>query len=844
MTSRQTAIGNWSVFTVLGLVTLSGAAGLTHELLWTRRLVDLLGAGPLATSRVFACFFLGLSLGAALVSRIVDRVKNPWRVAAIAEGMVALFTLPIFFLSRWGDVVWPWLGPENLVGWQGSSIKLVLCFVTVVPPATAMGTVLPLILAVMPLARVAKISTRLYGANTLGGALALPLCSCLLVPALGSSGSLAVAMTGNLMCALVCFVISLRPLGSLDTNSSRTKKSPQKNQPTHDPQISLMALLFWAFWSGAGVIGLEILAIHSLGLVAVSSLPSHSALLAPILLLLALAAVCCPLIIRLIPRPENLLRWSLIAGGLVVMATPFLFQQATDGLRFLGTAPTLFHYFVNAAGLVFRSMALAFFLAGLVFPTLLYLVGNRSREKSASTISLLFAANGVGAVVGGDVTQFVLLPTVGLSASYMVWGILYAWSGCLWAVKKPFRTEHRGAGYALAIGLVIYSAITWWFRPDDFNARYGFKPLEVRAGWEGVVAAAQHEKFGRGILMNNQYLLGSTAALGDEQRQGSLPLLLHQDPQEVCFIGLATGITAGSALLDPRVKRVTSVEIAPTVVELAEKHFPAENNGLLAHPKSRIVVEDGRAYMLACQGAFDLVVADLYMPWNLGEGRLYSREHFLAIRSALKKGGLFCQWLPMHQLEPPQFEVILRTMQEAFPNVHLWRGNLKPENAILGLIAFKDGRLDWDIAFENCAAARKFDKVKDPALRHPEGLALLYLGSMTDIREEVRINTLENNWLEIDAGSHRITGNLRDKYLRDTRWLAFVEKLFVDNRSQKDSLPDDFQHWPELAREIERGRIAQQSGQNVRDTLKNVAEQLSPAMKQDLGADWQLWPAN
>ena len=46
------------------LVLLSGCAALAHELLWTRRMVVLLGASAASSTRGFGCFFLGLAVGA------------------------------------------------------------------------------------------------------------------------------------------------------------------------------------------------------------------------------------------------------------------------------------------------------------------------------------------------------------------------------------------------------------------------------------------------------------------------------------------------------------------------------------------------------------------------------------------------------------------------------------------------------------------------------------------------------------------------------------------------------------------------------------------------------------
>lgn len=59
------------------IVLASGTLALMHQLLWTRRLVDLLGGSAESSTRVFGCFFLGLSLGAALAAFLASRVTSP-----------------------------------------------------------------------------------------------------------------------------------------------------------------------------------------------------------------------------------------------------------------------------------------------------------------------------------------------------------------------------------------------------------------------------------------------------------------------------------------------------------------------------------------------------------------------------------------------------------------------------------------------------------------------------------------------------------------------------------------------------------------------------------------------
>ena len=95
----------------------SGAAALTHELLWTRRLVDILGATGEATSLVLGCFFFGLSIGAAIISRRVGQINNPWTTLAWVEVVVPLLTIPAACLPYVTQWVWPAMGPEALVSW-------------------------------------------------------------------------------------------------------------------------------------------------------------------------------------------------------------------------------------------------------------------------------------------------------------------------------------------------------------------------------------------------------------------------------------------------------------------------------------------------------------------------------------------------------------------------------------------------------------------------------------------------------------------------------------------------------------------------------------------------------
>ena len=110
----------------IALAFLSGSVALSHELLWTRRLVDLLGATESVTGRVLGLFFLGLSLGGWLATRWTKSSRNSAIQLGIAEISIAILSLPAIFLPVWADGLVSTLGTDLLVSWQGELLKLSL----------------------------------------------------------------------------------------------------------------------------------------------------------------------------------------------------------------------------------------------------------------------------------------------------------------------------------------------------------------------------------------------------------------------------------------------------------------------------------------------------------------------------------------------------------------------------------------------------------------------------------------------------------------------------------------------------------------------------------------------
>ena len=95
--------------------------------------------------------------------------------------------------------------------------------------------------------------------------------------------------------------------------------------------------------------------------------------------------------------------------------------------------------------------------------------------------------------------------------------------------------------------------------------------LKVWEGADATVAVVQRDGHLR-TKMNNWYTLGGTGDLTTQQMQTHLPVLLHPNPKRIFYLGLGTGITAGTAL-NYKVDEVVVTEIAPSAIRASEEFF-------------------------------------------------------------------------------------------------------------------------------------------------------------------------------------------------------------------------------------------------------------------------------
>ena len=739
----------------------SGLAAVGHELLWTRRMLDLLGGAADSASVVFGIFVLGLALGAGMAARALRRGENaaePLAAAAACQGWFVLTSLPVLLSVGLGEWLWPRLGAGLVSGPAGLGVRLALAAALLLPPSLFGGAFLPFLLASLCGRHRAhhRLGPLLYAVNTLGG-----LAAVLVVPLL-LERHLGLHACGLVLCALnlslagavlslrggqeearggtarrILWLIALLPLSCAQALRRDTTAQAETALP------SFARHLLPVLAAGALVLALEMVAYHQASQVAASSLHVTVLVLGSALLGLGLGSLAA----RLLARWRFGVPLCLGSTAFLALVQPRLFCALTDGLRPFALHAGAGPYARQAAALALLAFVPLFTAAGTLFPLLFSRTSAELGDVRGLHWGRLLQANGLGALVGALAGQYALLPLAGL------WGSMALASAACGTVLAVLLVREKRWGWLVAASLVTLLALRGRGPTESLPLFHppaaGLTERGAHCGRDGVAVLLENASGQRRILLNNSYGIGGSHSARLDRMQMLLPLVLHPAPRRVAAIGLGAGFTAEAALLDPGVGILDSVEISPSILALARRGFARDRRGLFADPRSRIHLADGRLFLAAQRDAYDLIVGDLFVPWREGLGGLYSLEFCRSARGALAPGGIYCQWVPLYQVREEEFRLIARTFLAVFPDAWLIRNSFSLRSPSVGLVGRKGASApEAETVRARTAAFRAVPGVGNAFLHSLGGVSMHVLGPLSGFLPDCgagrAINTLGN----------------------------------------------------------------------------------------------------
>jgi spermidine synthase len=101
-------------------------------------------------------------------------------------------------------------------------------------------------------------------------------------------------------------------------------------------------------------------------------------------------------------------------------------------------------------------------------------------------------------------------------------------------------------------------------------------------------------------------------------------------------------------------------------------YFGPQDYRVALNPKTHIVFDDARHYLMTTNEKFDIIASDPLDVFVKGTAALYSREYFESVRRHLNPGGMFTLYVPLYETDEPTIRSELKTFFDAFPYGSVW----------------------------------------------------------------------------------------------------------------------------------------------------------------------------
>ena len=131
--------------------------------------------------------------------------------------------------------------------------------------------------------------------------------------------------------------------------------------------------------------------------------------------------------------------------------------------------------------------------------------------------------------------------------------------------------------------------------------------------------------FGKMLMLDGATQVSTADEFVYHEMMSHVPILAHGHAEEV--------------LKHRTVKRLTQVEIDPTVIEFAKEHFPEFTKPVFADKRFESVIDDGMKYVARTDRRFDVIIVDSTDPQGPGKV-LFSQKFYAACRRCMTKGAV------------------------------------------------------------------------------------------------------------------------------------------------------------------------------------------------------------
>jgi spermidine synthase len=312
-------------------------------------------------------------------------------------------------------------------------------------------------------------------------------------------------------------------------------------------------------------------------------------------------------------------------------------------------------------------------LIGAEIPLLMTLIMRIRREDAGGAVADLFAADYVGALVGGLAFPFVLLPFFGQLTGALLTGAVNVAAGgsmVLGLFRRDLSARARGrllVAYAAALGVLAAAYVC--AGPFENAARQALYGAHVRlaeqTGDEEVVLTDRPVQL---FLDGRLWLRGPD---GYRYVEALVDPAMAGRHRRVLLLGGGDGLALHEILRYRDVRAVTVVGSDPGLLHIAatDPALTALNGRAFDDPRADAVTADAfgwlRAHRARGGAPYDVIIADLPDPGISRSAKLYSQEFYGLAAAALAPDGRLAVHAGSPGVRPAQFWTVDASVRAA-----------------------------------------------------------------------------------------------------------------------------------------------------------------------------------
>ena len=680
----------WLVVLFVG----SGCAALIYEIVWFQLLSLIVGSSAISLGVLLATFMGGMCIGSLGLSHVISTRAHPLRVYALLEAGIGVFGLLVLWLLPHVGGLYTSIGGPGMLGIM---IRALFCAIFLLPPTIMMGATLPAI------SRWVETTPKgvswlgfFYGGNTFGAVIGCLLAGFYLLRVHDVAFATYSAVALNLVVAGFAYALASRAahLGDereVTADSGRDVNADPgaergtgaiSNDMAHGSKLVLLSIGI----SGATALGAEVVWTRLMTLNFGGTTYTFSLILASFLLGIGIGSTVGSFVARYVGNARRALGWTQFS---VVLGLAWAAYLLTRALPNWPANPALapspwFNFQFDYVRAVLTALPAAA-LWGASFPLALAAVASEGQDPGR-LVGKVYAANTLGAILGALLSSIVLIGWLGTQTTQRLMITLAAISALLLLVgtwneqQKRFEREPGGMWRG---GVIAFTALLlgWTVAPvpallvgyGRYAVTYaGYDDIDFLFVGEGMNSSMAVSELSNGD--RNYHNAGKVQASSEPQDMrlqrmlGHLTTLLPTQAQSVLVIGCGAGVTAGAVSVDPAVTDLTIVEIEPLVPRVVSTLFGEHNFHVVDNPKTTVVIDDARHFLLTTDKKFDAITSDPFDPWVKGAATLYTAEFWQEAKEHLNPGGVVTVFVQLYESNLAAVKSEVATFLEVFPD--------------------------------------------------------------------------------------------------------------------------------------------------------------------------------